>query len=128
MEATLAGPAPLVHRALSADPQLLFERGKNLASALQATGLDARAVESQAAVGGGGAPGVPLASAAVSLPASLAGALRDGEAVRTGRQPAVIGRITDGRLLLDLYAIEPADDDALAAAVVAAGKGQPPCK
>jgi hypothetical protein len=30
------------------------------------------------------------------------------------------GRVTDGRLLLDLYAVEPGDDDMLAAAVLAA--------
>jgi hypothetical protein len=39
--------------------------------------------------------------------------------VRAGQRPAVAGRVTDGRLLLDLYAVEPADDEALAAAVLA---------
>jgi L-seryl-tRNA(Ser) seleniumtransferase len=34
--------------------------------------------------------------------------------------PAVVGRIEDGRLLLDLRAIAPADDELLVAAVVAA--------
>jgi hypothetical protein len=40
--------------------------------------------------------------------------------VRAGEHPAVAGRLTEGRLLLDLFAIEPADDEALAAAVLAA--------
>jgi hypothetical protein len=54
------------------------------------------------------------------LPGRLAGPLRSGEQVRAGRHPAVAGRVTDGRLLLDLYAVEPGDDDMLAAAVLAA--------
>jgi L-seryl-tRNA(Ser) seleniumtransferase len=78
-------------------------------------------VPSQAVVGGGGAPGVTLPSAAVSLPERLAGPLRSGGAVLSGSVPAVIGRTEGGRLLLDLRAVPTDDDDALAAAVVAAG-------
>ena len=120
LEATLAGPTPPVLRALSADPQALARRAERLARALADAGLDAVAVDAQAAVGGGGAPGVALASAAVSLPESLAEPLRAGDAVRSGGQPAVVGRLAEGRLLLDLYAIDPAEDDVLAAAVLAA--------
>ncbi len=75
---------------------------------------------SDAAVGGGGAPGQLLPSAAVSLPAELAATLRCGAAVRSGSVPAVVGRIEDGRLLLDLRAVAPADDELLVAAVMAA--------
>jgi L-seryl-tRNA(Ser) seleniumtransferase len=113
LEATLAGPVPPVLRALAADPAELANRAELLAGRLAAAGLDARPVDSRAAVGGGGAPGVPLISAAVSLPAALAEPLRAAE-------PAVIGRVSDGRLLLDLYAIEQRDDAVLAAAVLAA--------
>jgi L-seryl-tRNA(Ser) seleniumtransferase len=119
LEATLAGPPPPVLRALSADARLLAARAERLAAVLTAAGVDAVAVDSTAAVGGGGAPGVALPSAAVSLPESLADPLRNGDQVRAGRRPAVAGRVTDGRLLLDLYAVEPADDDTLAAAVLA---------
>jgi len=120
LEATLAGPAPPVLQALSAEQALLLERAQRLAGVLSAAGIDALPVASQAAVGGGGGPGVELASAAVSLPEDLAGPLRSGEQVRTGRHAAIAGRVSDGRLLLDLYAIEPGDDDAIAAAVLAA--------
>ena len=120
LEATLAGPPPPVLQALSADHQVLADRAERLARVLSDAGLDVVAVEAQAAVGGGGAPGVALASAAVSVPESLAEPLRAGELVRSGRQQAVVGRLAEGRLLLDLYAIDPADDDALAAAVLAA--------
>jgi L-seryl-tRNA(Ser) seleniumtransferase len=77
-------------------------------------------VQTTAAVGGGGAPGVDLPSAAVSLPEHLAAALRSGPAVRRGEVPAVVGRLEGGRLVLDLRAVAPADDAVLAAAVVAA--------
>ena len=64
-----------------------------------------------------------LPSAALSLPEQLASDLRSGAAVRRGDVPAVVGRIEGGRLLLDLRAIAPADDERLAAAVLAAAAG-----
>jgi L-seryl-tRNA(Ser) seleniumtransferase len=120
LEATLTGPQPPVLQALAASTNALLTRARRLAAIFCDAGIDATAVASEAAVGGGGAPGVPLPSAAVSLPESLAARLRGGSQVAAGAQPAVAGRITDGRLLLDLYAVEPSDDDALAAAVLAA--------
>ncbi|HET8603446.1 MAG TPA: L-seryl-tRNA(Sec) selenium transferase [Marmoricola sp.] len=107
LEATLAGPVAPVHRALGTRPEDLLQRARRIADAL---GAPATAVTSAAAVGGGGAPGVMLPSAAVALPAGLADVLRTGE-------PPVVGRVEDGRLLLDLVALDPADDDALMAAV-----------
>jgi L-seryl-tRNA(Ser) seleniumtransferase len=108
-----------VLQALSVDAGLLATRAQRLAAVLAAAGVDAIAVDSTAAVGGGGAPGVALPSAAVSLPDSLAGPLRNSEEVRAGQRPAVAGRVSDGRLLLDLYAVAAADDQTLAAAVLA---------
>jgi L-seryl-tRNA(Ser) seleniumtransferase len=63
---------------------------------------------------------VRLASAALSLPESLAVGLRSGAAVRRGDLPAVVGRVEGGRLLLDLRAVAPADDERLTEAVLAA--------
>jgi L-seryl-tRNA(Ser) seleniumtransferase len=120
LEATLAGPQPPVARALAADPEQLGERARLMAAGLAGAGIDARAQAAEAAVGGGGAPGLGLASAAVSLPAELAVPLRAGEAVRRGSMPAVVGRVADSRLLLDLRAVDPADDKLLHAAVIAA--------
>jgi L-seryl-tRNA(Ser) seleniumtransferase len=120
LEATLTGPPPPVALALAADPAELGRRARRIAAALAGGGADARTEMTQAAVGGGGAPGQPLASAAVSLPAALAPELRAGERVRRGGVPAVVGRIEAGRLLLDLRAVEPADDELLTAAVLAA--------
>jgi L-seryl-tRNA(Ser) seleniumtransferase len=84
---------------------------------LVSAGLDALVTTAKAAVGGGGAPGVELESAAVSVPESLAVPLRRGE-------PAVVGRLESGRLLLDLRSVAPADDARLITAVAAAA-GRP---
>jgi L-seryl-tRNA(Ser) seleniumtransferase len=120
LEATLTGPQPPVAEQLSADLASLTQRAERICAALASLQIDASMKESEAAVGGGGAPGVTLPSAAVSLPTAYADALRAGPAVRSGAQPAVVGRIEDGRLLLDLRAVLPADDEPLVAAVVAA--------
>jgi L-seryl-tRNA(Ser) seleniumtransferase len=120
LEATLAGPQPPVAEQLAAGQAQLAERASRIADALAAGSIDARAQQSDAAVGGGGAPGVSLPSAAVSLPAWFAAELRDGAVVRRGAAPAVVGRIENGRLLLDLRAVSPADDERLIAAVQAA--------
>jgi L-seryl-tRNA(Ser) seleniumtransferase len=120
LEATLAGPRPPVSEALATDAQHLGHRARTLAGSLADASIDARAQDSAGAVGGGGAPGLDLPSAAVSLPAELAEPLRAGEPVRRGTMPAVVGRLEDGRLLLDLRAVDPADDELLQAAVIAA--------
>ncbi|MBL1116882.1 L-seryl-tRNA(Sec) selenium transferase [Streptomyces sp. 110] len=114
LEATLTGPETPTAAALAADPVGLLHRAERLASALGADGIDARAVESAASVGGGGAPGVTLPSAALSLPERYAAALR------TGPVP-VVGRLEAGRCLLDLRAVEREDDERLADAVRSVG-------
>jgi L-seryl-tRNA(Ser) seleniumtransferase len=109
LEATLTGPAPPVANALAAQRDELMARAEQVAAAL-GEGTGAAAVPSVAAVGGGGAPGVELPSAAVALPAELAGPLRLGT-------PPVVGHVKDGRLLLDLVAVDPDDDETLVTAV-----------
>ncbi|OMC22338.1 L-seryl-tRNA(Sec) selenium transferase [Mycobacterium colombiense] len=106
LEATLLGPPPPVAQALAADVGRLRARAESLAAGLPG----AVAVDCVAAVGGGGAPGVELPSAALSLPESYAAALRLGS-------PPVVGRLEGGRCLLDLCTVSPEDDELLAAAV-----------
>jgi L-seryl-tRNA(Ser) seleniumtransferase len=113
LEATLAGPVPPVAAALAADPASVLRRAERVVARVAAAGFDAAVAASKAAVGGGGAPGVKLDSFAVSLPESLTVPLRTGD-------PAVVGRLEGGRLLLDLRAVPPAADDALVNAVLAA--------
>jgi L-seryl-tRNA(Ser) seleniumtransferase len=120
LEATIAGPLPPVARSLNADPATLFARAQRLVTALAAHAVPASAVATEAAVGGGGAPGVTLPSAAVALPEGLAGPLRAGDPARHAEVPAVVGRVEKGRLLLDLRSVDPADDDRLLAAILSA--------
>jgi L-seryl-tRNA(Ser) seleniumtransferase len=120
LEATLTGPVPPVATALGADPASLFQRAERSVARLAEAGLDAHVVAAVSAVGGGGAPGVELASAAVSLPEALAGPLRHGSGVAVGEFPAVVGRLEAGRLLLDLRSVAPEDDERLVGAILAA--------
>ena len=122
LEATLRGPATPTAQALAAEAATLQHRATVLAVELAARGVAAAAVPSQATVGGGGAPGVTLDSAALSLPECFAAALRAGT-------PPVLGRIEHGRCLLDLRAVPAAQDAVLRDAVLAAGRSGPgtPC-
>ena len=128
LDATLAGPAAPVAQALAASLASIRARAQVQAERIAAAGVDCQVVPTSAAVGGGGGPGVALPSAALSLSERLAPALRSGTAARRGAVPAVVGRIESGRLLLDLRAVAPADDELLASAVLtaAATDGAPP--
>jgi len=114
LEATLTGPPAPTFAALHQGERVLLVRAQQLAARLARGGLHAEAVPSEGVVGGGGAPGLRLPGWAVALPTELAAPLRRGE-------PAVVGRVEGGRLLLDLRAVGPEQDGALAAAVLAAG-------
>jgi L-seryl-tRNA(Ser) seleniumtransferase len=112
LEATVRGPLPPVRAGLAAEPADLRRRAGALAARFAAAGIDAVAIDSTATVGGGGAPGTTLRSAAVALPERFAPALRTGD-------PAVLGRLEHGRCLLDLRAVDPGDDEVVARAVLA---------
>ncbi|AKH85756.1 selenocysteine synthase [Streptomyces sp. CNQ-509] len=118
LEATVLGPQPPVARALAAREAELAARAGTLAAGLAERGVAAEAVPSEARVGGGGAPGVTLPSAAVALPAALAVPLRTGD-------PAVVGRVHGDRLLLDLRTVPEEDDATMLAAVLAAAAPPP---
>ncbi len=112
LEATLRGPATPTEVALARRPADLLARAEVAAERLRTAGVDAVGVACAATVGGGGAPGVELPSAAVSLPADYAARLR---AART----PVLARTERGRCLLDLRTVDEGQDDALVAAVLA---------
>jgi L-seryl-tRNA(Ser) seleniumtransferase len=110
LEATLRGPVPPVRQALHRSGAELLAVARAIAERLVAQGIDAVAVESTAVVGGGGAPGVRLPSAAISLPPDY------GAALRTGAVP-VVGRVDGGRCLLDLRTVAEHELAVLEAAV-----------
>lgn len=112
LEATLSGPETPTAQALHAEPAWLRQRAEAITATLTAAGIDAVAVESSAVVGGGGAPGIQLPSAAVRLPEKYARPLRLGK-------PPVVGRVRDDHCLLDLRTVSADADPALIAAVLA---------
>lgn len=90
-------------------------RARSVAQILEASGIKAEVVASVASVGGGAFPTATIPSSAVAL----RDAARREEALRRG-DPAVIGRIADGRLLLDLRSVLPREDGDLAQAIIRA--------
>jgi L-seryl-tRNA(Ser) seleniumtransferase len=98
----------------------LAARAADLAAGLGAAGIPATVVQSTSTIGGGSLPGETLPTWAVAVaaaaPDTLAAALRRGD-------PPVVGRIVDGRLLLDLRTVPPEVDGMVLQAVqVAVGR------
>lgn len=116
LEATLAGPQTPVATALHADPARLRERAEDLVAA-----VGGEVVPHDGRVGGGGAPGVPLAGWAVALSESLAPYLRLGD-------PAILPRVHGGQCLIDLRCVPESDDDRVIAAVRTALGGREPAE
>ena len=98
-------------------------RCERWASALRSDRAEAEVVETRSVVGGGTTPGASLASFAVSL--RLDGMSEGTLAARLrGLEPAVVGRVSEGRVSLDLRTVAEADDEELIAVLRAAlGQG-----
>jgi L-seryl-tRNA(Ser) seleniumtransferase len=77
-------------------------------------GAATNAVDVRSTVGGGALPGQTLPSVGVAL--TTRSATHTLSALRRGA-PAVIGRIEDERVILDLRTVPPDADDRLASAV-----------
>src|SRR4051812_29449920 len=101
---------------LTADDEALAARARGLADA-----PGGPVVQSPARVGGGALPLAELPGPAVALDAGAAGADAFGAARRAG-EPPLVGRIQDGRLLLDPRTLTDEEAD-LAADVVHAARG-----
>jgi L-seryl-tRNA(Ser) seleniumtransferase len=102
---------------LSQSGESLAARAERMAHALAVSGIDAQVVTTESAVGGGAFPTARLASRAVAL-GGQAGSLE-----ARLRAQDVVARIADGRVLLDLRAVRPAQDEALLDAARAACAG-----
>lgn len=99
-------------RMLATPPAELADRARELAARLVADGLPCDAVEVAGAVGGGTYPGVELPSWAVA-PGWDHRADEAAAVLRAGH-PAVVGRIVDDRLVLDLRTVLPGEEEPLA--------------
>jgi L-seryl-tRNA(Ser) seleniumtransferase len=91
-------------------------RARSMVSSLHSSNIDAEVAPSTASVGGGAFPTADIASRAVVLSKD---AERTEERLRHG-EPAVIGRIAGGKLLLDLRSVLPREDGVLVQAIVRA--------
>jgi L-seryl-tRNA(Ser) seleniumtransferase len=91
----------------------LESRAKSIAASLKARSIDVDVMQSSASVGGGAFPTAAIPSLAIRLPGT---AQRIEEKLRSGT-PAVIGRISEGSLLLDLRSVLPREDELLTAAI-----------
>jgi L-seryl-tRNA(Ser) seleniumtransferase len=100
-----------VWRMISTTAETLHARAEGLAATL---GARASVVELRSTVGGGSLPGETLASFGIALEGRSANGLLT--ALRQG-DPAVIGRIEDDRVVLDLRTVEPDADRALGSAI-----------
>lgn len=107
-----------VLRMLATPVDALESRARALAARAGDAGVRVTVETSAGAVGGGTYPGVEIPSRSLGLegsvprPDDLARRLRDGS-------PAVVGRREEGRLLLDLRTVDPAEDEALLERLIA---------
>ncbi len=101
-------------RMLTAPVAEIRARAEGLATRLAATGVNCVVIESEATVGGGAFPGARIPSAAVAIDEGTA-----LEATLRAAPVPVIGRIADGRLLLDLRSVPAIHDELLATGIPA---------
>jgi len=98
----------------------LRDRAETLAARAREAGFEASVVDSTAVAGGGAGAESTLPSKAVSL--RHPGRSADGlAAALRGSEPPVIGRIEEGRVLLDLRSVAEEEDAELGDALVALG-------
>jgi L-seryl-tRNA(Ser) seleniumtransferase len=119
LEATLRDPETPTRRALRMPAGPLRARAERLRDEVAAAGCKAEVAATTAVVGGGGAPGVELDSWALALPEEYGAPLRLAD-------PAVLGRVERGRLLLDLRCVPADRDDSLREAILAAHRAAEP--
>ncbi len=100
---------------LTAPVDEIESRAQSVARALREGGIDAQVTATKASVGGGAFPTAEIPSWAIGLDGG-------GEAEEKLRhaEPPVIGRISEGKLLLDLRSVLPREDQTLTSAVLKA--------
>ena len=101
---------------LTAAPETIRDRAMKLSATLHGRGLTSRVRETVASVGGGAFPTATLPSTAVALAGNAA--LLE-EKLRLA-EPAVIARVADGELLVDLRSVAERDDVSLGKAILSA--------
>jgi L-seryl-tRNA(Ser) seleniumtransferase len=113
-EAGRAAAQVPVQRMLTASADDVRLRAEAMAAALRGAQphLDVAVVDGASAVGGGAAPEVEVKTVLVAVAHASLGPDRLAAALRAGR-PAVLARVAEGRLLLDLRTVLPGEEPAL---------------
>ncbi|HEY1378605.1 MAG TPA: L-seryl-tRNA(Sec) selenium transferase [Gemmataceae bacterium] len=118
-EATALAEVPVL-RLLGLPLAGLRHRSERLAERLRAvSGVSAAARDDEAFVGGGSLPDRALPTAVVAVTAAGVGDAELARRLRTGN-PAVLGRVQGGAVLLDVRTVFPEQEDAVVEAVRAA--------
>jgi L-seryl-tRNA(Ser) seleniumtransferase len=100
---------------LTASGDSIRARCETVVTALKARDIHAEVVESNASVGAGAFPTYGIPSFSIAVP----GAAASERALRSAPIP-VIGRVHDGRLMLDMRSVPVADDEGFMNAVIGA--------
>jgi L-seryl-tRNA(Ser) seleniumtransferase len=96
--------------------EAIGERAANLAAQIDSPKLKTEVVDGESILGGGAAPSSVLPTRVLAV--SHEGLRADDLAVRLrGSNPPIIGRVEEGRVLLDLRTVFPEQDTAIAAAL-----------
>jgi L-seryl-tRNA(Ser) seleniumtransferase len=94
-------------------------RAEAIVTKLRASGIEAKVADSSASVGGGAFPTAAIPSCAIVLSRNAQEVEKN---LRLG-EPAVIGRMSEGNLLLDLRSVLPREDELLAEAIIRLAPG-----
>jgi L-seryl-tRNA(Ser) seleniumtransferase len=113
------GPPEIPLWRLLAEPiEVLHDRACRISERLAALGFVAAVESTEAMLGGGSTPALPIVSRAVRLAPPYPGALApssEGELARSLRvgEPSAVARVHEGAVWLDLRAVFPREDDDL---------------
>ena len=104
-------------RMLTAPLEHLRQRAERFATRLRAlAGLNVEVRTDNSYVGGGSLPDVAVPTAVIALAAANVSEAELAARLRSGN-PAVVGRVNDGKLLLDLRAVFEHQEDELLSAI-----------
>jgi len=108
-----------VWRMIAARPADLARRARALTARLSAARLTADVIETRSTIGGGALPEETQPSHAVTIGAGSASATATAARLRRAR-PAIVARIVDDRVALDLRSVLTEDDELLASTAIIA--------
>ncbi len=98
---------------MAAKPETLLQKAEHLAALLHKAGIDTEIIPTEGRVGGGSVPNQNLPSYAVAFSGDVN---RLEETLRKGMRP-IIGRIHEGKYLLDVRTLWESDFETIAASV-----------